>query len=252
MPRNVTSWLGRISILLTLIPALMQPVRGQASSPELLQQLDQAVVTRNWDEAVEVVDQLIQVLPERRQELQDYREQLLRLQGTVAPLPSLPPAPNQVEILRAQASVATTRFEQRVERFDSDDRDAPLIIVPDPVFGPLRVLEVPIRLELPDQYGVRVSLRGSPGFEEEVRVRVTLSGGGESTVRRTLQVGGPVVTLEEEFLFSSRQVQRPRQVQVEVENGSRRTFSVSLPSRDTVLSQQELSRRGIEVTPINR
>ncbi len=238
--------------MLTLVPALIQLAWGQASSPELFQQLDQAVLTRNWDKAVEVVDQLILVLPERRQELQEYREQLLRLQGTAAPLPPLPPAPSQVEILRAQASVASTRFEQRVERFDSNDRDAPLIIVPDPVFGPLRVLEVPIRLELPDQYGVRVSLRGSPHFEEEIRVRVTLSGGGESTAHRTLQVGGAVATLEEEFLFSSSQVQRPTRVEVEVENGNRRTFAVSLPSRNTILSQQELTRRGIGVTPMSR
>jgi hypothetical protein len=252
MARRCTFWWGWFSLLLIMVPALIQPTWAQVGSPELLQQLELAVESRNWKEALAVVDQLIQVLPERRQELQDYREQLLRLQTTTAPLPPLPPAPSQVEILRVQASVATTRFEQRIERFDSDDRDAPLIIVPDPEFGPLRVLEVPIRLELPDQYGIRVSLRGSPHVEEEVRVRATLSGGGESTVHRTLLVGGAVATREEEFLFSSRQVQRPRQVQIEIENGSRRTFTVSLPSRDTVLSQQELTRRGIVVTPMRR
>jgi len=234
----------RLSIL-TLVMALF-PLLGvvaQSDSPtrstetQLYTQLDQIVEAEEWDQAIEIVDQLLDLQPQREQELQDYRERLVSLAESE-------PVSSQVEILRARGEVFSTRTERRQRqpenRFVQDARDVAVIIVPD--VGPVLATEYPIAVQLPDQYGVDVTFVGAVGETEEVRVTVTLSGGGEQAISQTIPVGGPVAVTTERFVFSSSRVPAPSRVTVEIEEGEKRSFPIRLPARNQVISESQISR----------
>lgn len=233
----------RLSIL-TLVMALF-PVLGVAAQSDsstgsteaqLYTRLEQIVEAEEWDQAIEIVDRLLDLQPQREQELQDYRQRLVSLAES-------DPAPSQVEILRARGEVFSTRTERRQrqpeDRFVRDARDVAVVIVPD--VGPVLATEYPIAVQLPDQYGVEVALAGAVGETEEVRVTVTLSGGGEQAISQTIPVGGSVVVTRERFVFSSSRVPAPNRVTVEIEDGNTRSFPITLPARNVVISESRIS-----------
>ncbi len=66
-------------LLLTFMP--LQAI-AQSQVAGLNQQLQQAVNSQNWSQAIRTIDQLIQVAPDQASQLQQYRTQLLQLQRT--------------------------------------------------------------------------------------------------------------------------------------------------------------------------
>lgn len=70
--------LGLVSLVLS-VSSVAQPLH---------QQLEQAVQQQNWDQALDLVDQMIQAEPQRRAEFEAYRSQLQDLQGQPPTEPS--------------------------------------------------------------------------------------------------------------------------------------------------------------------
>lgn len=68
-----------VSILLTLTSL---QARAQSSVAGLNQQLQQAVNSRNWSQAIQTIDQLIKTAPDQASQLKQYRSQLQQLQQT--------------------------------------------------------------------------------------------------------------------------------------------------------------------------
>ncbi len=220
-----------LTISLLLFPCL--EVRAQSSAsdplPRLYNQLERSVGDQDWEQAIEIVDQLLGVQPQRAEDLQSYRQRLVSLAEA---------APPNVKILQARSTVFSTRSERRQSqpdsRFIDDIRDVAIIVIPE--FGPVIATEYPITVQLPDQYEVEVSFSGPVGELEEVEVEVSLTGGGEQTLSRRIPVGGVVAVSRETFVFSSRQVPAPHRVTVAIIGGEQRSFSVGLPNRNTVIA----------------
>ena len=232
----MNSCLSILIISLFLLP--FPEVRAQSSNsdplPRLYTQLERDVAQQNWDQAIEIVDQLLELQPQRAENLHPYRQRLVDLAEA---------APPNVKILQARGEVFSTRSERRQRqpdsRFIDDIRDIAIVVIPG--VGPVIATEYPITVQLPDQYGVEVSFSGPIGDPGEVEVEVTLAGGGEQTLSRTIPVGGAVAVTRETFVFSSRQVPVPSRVTVAIAGGERRSFSVGLPNRNTVIAESSPS-----------
>lgn len=240
-------WLSILTLAIALLPRVDVVAQSNSATgsttgsteAQLYGQLDQIVAAEAWDQAIEIVDRLLDLQPQREQELQDYRERL----ASLAESAESEPAPSQVEILRARGEVFSTRTERRQrqpeDRFIRDARDVAVVIVPN--VGAVLATEYPIAVQLPDQYGVDVTFAGAVGETEEVQVTVTLAGGGEQAISQTIPVGGSVAVTRETFVFSSSRVPAPSRVTVEIENGKRRSFPISLPARNVVISESRIS-----------
>lgn len=95
------------------------PVWGQSST----QQLEQAVQAQHWPQAIAIVEQMIRSQPQRRAELEVYREHLKALQAEQAQSPTLPVEadPTPIPIRPPQAGYdITLRFLD--ERFGSQEQ----------------------------------------------------------------------------------------------------------------------------------
>lgn len=220
--------------LLLLNGAEAQSLSSQQPS-RLYSQLELAVDQEDWSQAIEIVDRLLELQPQREEELRSYRNRLQALSESVPP---------QVEILSARGEVFSTRTERRQKRPDStfirDARDIAIIVVPG--LGPVLATEYPISVQLPDQYAVDVSFRGAVNKTEEIEATVTLTGGGEQRLTRRIPVGGAVAVTTETFVFSSRQVPAPSRVTIGIADGATQTFSLNLPNRTTVLAEARTVR----------
>jgi aspartyl protease family protein len=108
---------GALIALTTVKPGFSQSL----NLGTLNQNLQSAVSSRNWDSAVQIIDQMIQLAPEKRQSLEQYRAQLSALQS---PKPSqaftaTPSRVGQVPIKRRDSGVVIidTQFNNR-KQFD--------------------------------------------------------------------------------------------------------------------------------------
>ena len=102
-PQSSWTWIvgGILLTFTTLKPALSQSIDFGA----LNQTLQNAVAVQNWDSAIQIIDEMIQLAPEKRQSLEQYRNQLSTLQSTQTPQAFKTTAPNragQVPIKRRE------------------------------------------------------------------------------------------------------------------------------------------------------
>ena len=138
----------RLAVGLVSALLLLMPVRSgaQTSLATLNQQLQQAVAAQNWEEAIQLIDQMQTVAPEKAAQLQTYRQQLQQLQQksakTSAPAwtPATPTAASngavaQVPIRRRANGIAIikVKFNQR-QSFDMMvDSGASLTVITRPM-----------------------------------------------------------------------------------------------------------------------
>ncbi len=78
MPYRLRSSIAAVGWSIALLAAT--PSLGWSQSLE--SQLNSAVQAQNWDQAIKLVDQMIQSQPQRRQELEAYKTQLFQLKST--------------------------------------------------------------------------------------------------------------------------------------------------------------------------
>ncbi len=212
---------------------LMGSATSASNSEALLHQLETAVTSQDWQQAIEVVDQLIMIYaqtnPADQARLMNYREELVQLQTQPNPIPD---PPSSIRIGQVQGDVVSTRTEQRTRRAANP------VLIQFPGTGPIVVGSFPVSVTLPDRYGITIQFIGPVGSQpESAEVKVTLSGGGSETVERMIFAGGPVVSQSETFIFKAADVTQPRFVFIELDSKAPQRFTVSLPDRDTVLSR---------------
>lgn len=220
-----------ICLLMTWIPI---PGWSQSTNMTLYEKLEKAVETESWEKAITIVDQLLQTTPSRTSELKDYRQKLQHLSRQE--LPDLPSS--SIKAVQVQGKVFSTRSEQRIRILEPGE----VVLVTLPNGGTFFVDEVSTPVELPEQYQIRVTFVGSFEQAEEAEITVTLSGGGESSDKRMIRVGGSFALQEEVYIFPAYQVKAPQSVKIQVNNGQTQVFSVGLPNRETVLTKGKFKR----------
>ncbi len=225
---------------MTADPALAETRLTHSERLALYGQLRSQVAEQQWDLALETVDQMLRLDPGQEATLRPYRQQLEQLRDH-PPLPDLPdPAqPSPLRVIRATAAVASVRSQRSSRRINASDPREPLVLIqlPDGLSG--RLVTIPTIQEYPAQYEVKVLFSAPVGQPSQALTTVTLLGGGESSIRRSVQAGGAVVLQEEGFIFAAEEVSRPQQVRIEIENGDSYTFNLTLPSRETLIQERD-------------
>ncbi|MEN9206135.1 MAG: hypothetical protein Q6K99_03385 [Thermostichales cyanobacterium BF4_bins_65] len=213
--------LGRVVWLLSSGAAavLWAGVALASEVASLYQQLEVAVAQQNWPVALEIV-QILQVLqPERALELQQYRQRLQVLAGSPTQLPleqqnqSIPSTPEnlaaRVFIQNAKGRVKSTR----AVRFEN------------------------LEITYPETYQIDFTFQSPPGPAQQIPVLISVSGSRGVSFKRHIQLGTPR-SGEIQVEFTVRDEPRPTAVKVEVIGGPARTFPLNLPSSSTEIARR--------------
>ncbi len=97
-------------LLQLVIPWGTLPSLAQANVATLNAQLNQAVAQQQWGRAIQIVDQLLQVSPNRRADLQTYRARLVSLQQMGYQQPPSAPTP----VVLSRSSVRQVPIKRRL------------------------------------------------------------------------------------------------------------------------------------------
>ncbi len=199
-----------------IVSQLVWGLSGSAASlDELYARLQQAVQSQEWIEAIEIVDQLIDQYPEHREDLEPYRRELVQLDQETQLA--------KLKILSVQARVGRLR----------QDRQQPRIPINNVIgLGP----EIETTLNnTPESYRIRITIIGPQGIgSRQARIKATLQGGGEETIRSDFTYGITAVN-SVEMIFRAATVSAPETLTVEIVGGTKQVFEVDLPSRTTVV-----------------
>jgi hypothetical protein len=226
-------------LIFLLLFLIASPSLAQSN---LNQQLQNAVSEKDWATALEIVDQLMESNPEKKAELEAYREKIESLQtgsspsndqGSTAASSESTAEESQegeslvakIKIMDVDATVGSTRIEQYQE-------DVEFVYVNRPGQPLARIDQRTTDVYKPETYLVTVKLSGPVGISpKDAVVRATLTGGGEETEETTVTFGTRGI-FEAEFRFASASVEAPSNVEVEVIGGETKTMKVNLPTRN--------------------
>ncbi len=100
------SVLGGLVILLAPSPSL-----AQTNYSALNSRLQQAVVSQNWAEAIQLVDQMVIAAPERASQLRGYRDQLVRLRDNGVRTPA--PGSSSISTSSASSPLGAATIKRR-------------------------------------------------------------------------------------------------------------------------------------------
>ncbi|GAB4214887.1 MAG: hypothetical protein OHK0012_13810 [Synechococcales cyanobacterium] len=211
----------------------------------LYQQLEAAVAQKNWPVALEIVQTLQILQPDRALELQQYRERLQALAGSPTPAPaglgsSSAPASTPFDrdtfLQQIVIQEATGRVKSR--RRERGSTTGQRTVVSTRGGSSTTTTSIPTEVTYPESYEVAITLHGPSGIPtQRVPVTISINGRPGLTFQRQALLGSArssVVKVE----FSYGQESNPRSVTVSVRGGPQRTINLDLPSAWTPLGER--------------
>ncbi|GAB4215072.1 MAG: hypothetical protein OHK0012_14400 [Synechococcales cyanobacterium] len=229
---------------MTVAQTLSTPTTSTVSPQEtavLYAQLETAVAQKNWAVALDIVQTLLIVQPERALELRQYQQRLQQLSGSppLPPLPSATPATvnrddfvSQLRVQTVTGRVTKTRRENRSELGSRTVTTTPGCAVPTAV-------TISTEVTLPAEYEVSVAIQGPTGLPtQRVPITITIHDtyANPLTVSRDALLGSAATSVTK-VTFTYRQIPRPRSVNVSILGGESRSFGLDVPAAATVLKR---------------